>query len=92
MLVLTHIRNGNFRKKKRKATNCYHGGDKNISQKRTFPQTPSIPDPFSFLFLLLTRRLSLNYPAAVLIVWILGGEQWRGYGIRGAGEDVASTG
>lgn len=36
-------------------------------------------------------RLSLNHPAAVLIVWVLGREQWRGYSIKGAGEDVAST-
>lgn len=92
MLVLVHIGNGDFHKKKRKAINCYHQGDKSISHRRTFPQTPSIPDSFSFLFLLLTGRLSLNYPAAVLIVWILGGEQWGGYSIKWVGEDVASTG
>lgn len=47
---------------------------------------------FLFSFLLLTWRLSLNYPAAVLIVWILGREQWRGYSIRRVGKDVAPTG
>lgn len=56
----------------------------------TFPQPPSVLD--SFLFLLLTRRLGLNYPAAVLIVWIVGRKQRRGYRINGVGEDVAATG
>lgn len=45
-----------------------------------------------FHFSLLTRTLSLNNPAAVLIVWILGRKQWRGYCIKRVGEDVASAG
>lgn len=37
-------------------------------------------------------RLSLNYPAAVLIVWIVVREQWRGYSVNGVSEDMAATG
>lgn len=37
-------------------------------------------------------RLSLNYPAAVLIAWIVVREQWRGYSVNGVSEEVAATG
>lgn len=37
-------------------------------------------------------RLSLNGPDTVLIVWIVGRKQRRGYSVGRAGEDVAATG
>lgn len=61
-----------------------------MSHSWTFPQAPSVLD--SCLLLLLTRRPGLNYPAAVLIVWIAGREQGRGYRINRVGEDVAAAG
>lgn len=41
---------------------------------------------------MIERRLCLDDPAAVLIVWVAGREPWRGDGIEGVGEDVAATG
>lgn len=89
MTVSMHSRNQDFPKRGQLSSVTME----KVSSPLTAMPPKGIPCPilFPFLFLLLTWRLSFNYPGTVLIVWIYIREQWRGNSIRRVGDDVPST-